>query len=154
MWDGSPEPSGENDLGTRRMNLLHGYRLSVALLVVGCWPASARAIEMFTNFNNGMEFNTRPIGIDQLPPVRYHSGQPAPGQPLFGRRCRDCEPAAENESPVTEPEPVPAPPIKRAPGGPLQLRLMPQGKPQPVGANSSDEDWLRGANFLPTGAAD
>jgi len=135
------------------MNLLHGYRLSVALLIVGCWPASARAIEMFTNFNNGMEFNTRPIGIDQLPPVRYHCGQPAPGQPLFGRRYGNCGPAAELDSPLNQPEPVPAPPSKHVPGGSVQLRATPSGNPQPVGANSDDEDWLRGASFLPAGAA-
>src|SRR5258707_15870253 len=33
----------------------------------------ARAIEMFTNFNNGTELGTRPLGIEIMSPVRYHA---------------------------------------------------------------------------------
>src|SRR5258707_5049619 len=33
----------------------------------------ARAIEMFTNFNNGRELGTRPLGIEIMSPVRYHA---------------------------------------------------------------------------------
>ncbi len=44
-------------------------------LALGNWSGSAHAIEMFTNFNNGMETGTRPLGIDPMGPVRFHANQ-------------------------------------------------------------------------------
>ena len=62
-------------------------------LAIGSWAAPARAIELFTNFNNGSELGNRPIGIEWLSPVRIHANQPAPLWP--GRWTENrCPPTA------------------------------------------------------------
>ena len=116
-------------LGVSPMTLRNACRLAIALIAVLCCGPKAQAIEMFTNFNNGMEFNTRPIGIDQLPPVRYHWWQPAPGQPIFfGRRWRDCQGAETDEFQPDAPEAVPAPSARPRPASRSRLRTKPAGE--------------------------
>jgi len=70
------------------------------LLAIGGWAAPASAIEMFTNFNNGMELGNRPLGIEWMSPVRYHENQPAPLWP--GRWTTRC--AAETGPPPAMPQ--------------------------------------------------
>lgn len=142
------------------MTLRNTCCLAVALVAVLCCGSQARAIEMFTNFNNGTEFNTRPIGIDQLPPVRYHWWQPAPGEPIFFRHhWRDCQEAEDGQFQPEAPEYVPAPSARPSAGVPIQLRAQPTGNFRPEAEESDDRDsapqeirrpthdWRSGGNF-------
>ncbi len=69
-------------------------RYWIALFIaLGGLPSPALAIEMFTNFNNGMELGTLAYGIPEMPAARFHwwqrcngqtSGMPAPGPAVMG----------------------------------------------------------------------
>ena len=120
------------------------------ILVGGAIVAPAGAIEMFTNYNNGTELGTRPLGIEVMSPVRYHayphcrwfhaatprcveaSGFPADGEmavPFETGGDRATWPASAAASSEIRPE------------------------PDQASANSQqgdgDDAWLRAANFLP-----
>jgi hypothetical protein len=60
----------------KTFSILLGIVSAAAGLTIGGWSSPACAIEMFTNFNNGMELGFRPLGIPEFEPVRYHSWQP------------------------------------------------------------------------------
>ncbi len=123
------------------MTLRNTCRLAIALVAVLCSGPKVQAIEMFTNFNNGTEFNTRPIGIDQLPPVRYHWWQPAPGEPIFFRhRCRDSQAVEDGQIQPDAPEAVPAPPGRHSGDMPIRLRAEPTGNSRPDADDSDDRD--------------
>ena len=121
------------------------------VLALGCLASEARAIEMFTNFNNGTELGTRPLGIEILSPVRYHAYPQ--GRWFHGPMMGGCDnSAALGAAPGVLPAATPAARYISSPNS--------QGKPvviKPNGIESTiprrnatnDEDWIRSSHFLP-----
>jgi len=123
-----------------------------ALALAAALAAPAQAIEMFTNFNNGTELGTRPLGIETLSPVRYHSWQHAgrwyhgPGVP--------CDNAGYMPAPAVPGPPTPPPPVPdRAASSRRSKAVMvePDGVPSAglKPSKSANDDWIRSSNFLP-----
>ncbi len=121
----------------------------VAVLSVGVGSKSARALELFTNFNNGTELNWRPYGIPDNAPVWYQSGHPCVNMqwryPARGENCRAC---GQNPEYSNMDRGGSAPRSDR----PIEIHATQTGI---LGAHSAnDEDWMRGASFLPRPAAE
>jgi hypothetical protein len=139
---------------------------SAFLLTFGSLAAPAAAIEMFTNFNNGTELGTRPLGIDEMPPVRFHSWQGRWGHGPMGG-CFN--PSVETSIPRsdmsgdTAQRPIGVPGL--AGRGRVKAALDPDAQTrrglqptvvEPTERRSghrpdarTDGDWLRSSNFLP-----
>jgi hypothetical protein len=130
-------------------------RALFALALAWGWLASpAHAIEMFTNFNNGTELGTRPLGIEIMSPVRYHAypqgrwfhgptggcDNTAPLDAASGDSPAEMPAARHISSPNSQAKPVVIEPTGVEP-------TMPQSK-----ANAG-EDWIRSSNFLPPAEA-
>ena len=75
-------------------------------LMVGALASQASAIEMFTNFNDGMEIGYRPLGYPAFPPVRFHAWQPEGWYIRHGM----CRPSGFEQSPAPSPPNV-VPPV-------------------------------------------
>lgn len=123
-----------------------------ALALVASLAAPARAIEMFTNFNNGTELGLRPLGIETLSPVRFHSWQ-HPGRWYHGPGV-PCENSGSMPAPPVPVPPTPPPPVPdRAASSrrPQPVIVEPDGVPaaglKPSG--NANDDWIRSSNFLP-----
>jgi hypothetical protein len=121
------------------------------------------AVEMFTNFNNGMELGFRPYGIPEFPPVRYHSWQPQswylrhPDRVPCGIGQFQQPAGVDQAEPIYTPAPtIPAPPAPkyRSDNGPVELRGEPAAD---VSVSPSERDdaagWVRGQSFMPTSPA-
>lgn len=117
-------------------------------VAVATWSSPARAIEMFTNFNNGMELGCRPLGVADLPPVRFHSHQP---ERWYTRRGLT-RPSEDMQLPPP-PSPPNAVPTPNIPGqwqtGAIELRAAPIAASATIPVDHADIDWLRGQSFLP-----
>lgn len=121
----------------------------VAVLSVGAGSKSARALELFTNFNNGTELNWRPYGIPDNAPVWYQSGHPCVNMqwryPARGENCRACVQNSQYSNTDR--------------GGSEQRATRPSmihatGMDSSGSRSANDEDWMRGASFLPSRAAE
>lgn len=126
--------------------------LGTGLLMAAC-SSQAKAIEMFTNFNDGMELGFRPLGVPDFAPVRFHSHQPQRWYDRHGmtRPCNDYEygPA---------PSPPTAVPPSNVPGtqwgnGAMNDRGQPTARVAASRADRADIDFIRGQSFLPLGSA-
>jgi hypothetical protein len=111
--------------------------LSALILAFVGISSSANAIELFTNFNYGMELGTRPYGIPEMPPVRYHWWQ------------RNYCPPPEMQAPIQRT----APSNIRLPASKPEI-VQPQSSSDGGATGSEDERLDRRTNFLPAGAAD
>jgi hypothetical protein len=121
-----------------------GIVLSVAVLC-----SQARAIEMFTNFNDGMELGYRPLGVPDFAPVRFHSHQPQRWYTRHGM-----VPPSDDMQFSPPPSPPTAVPGSSMPGtqwqdGAIELRSEPAAGVASLPAEHEDVDWLRGQSFLP-----
>ncbi len=128
--------------------------LSAVVLAFGALATPARAIEMFTNFNNGTELGTRPLGIEVLSPVRYHAYP-------HGRWFHGPGGPCENDGVM--PAPPPAQPSPPAPPPPLMKRATSaraerpkativepdERRSVPQRSSNDDDRWLRSSNFHP-----
>jgi len=124
------------------------------LLIAG-WAMPASAIEMFTNFNNGMELGTRPLGVPEFPPVRFHSWQPQRWYDRHGM-CRPSEGEWRFNLPPSPPSVVPPPSVpqaNQAESERIDLHGEPMAGTPPMPTDHEDIDWLRGQSFLPLGTA-
>jgi hypothetical protein len=106
--------------------------IAAAVLAVTC-VTPAYAIEMFTNFNNGTELGTRPLGIPELAPVRFHA------YPMWrgGSPCEFQGPSSPAE-PINVPAGAPAAPLDKGTSG-----------KRADGSAADRDDWGRRASFLP-----
>jgi hypothetical protein len=126
----------------------------LAALLIGVGTSPAHALELFTNFNDGMELNWRPYGIPDNAPARYQSGHPCVNMiwryPARTENCPACgsredysntgsDGAESGDSRPTEIQPAEIPAVQT---GLSHAR------------NVGDEDWMRGANFLPSHSTD
>ena len=142
----------------KTFSILLGSCLAIGGLMLGNWSSSASAVEMFTNFNNGMELGFRPYGIPEFAPVRYHSWQPhgwyirhGVDQPCGNGQIEDYE-----GGPFGRPNTVVPPP--NVPGNqsqndPIQLRGEPMVGVPVAPSNRDDADWVRGESFMPRNAS-
>jgi hypothetical protein len=119
-----------------------------ALVSIAFVSSQARAIEMFTNYNNGMELGFRPLGYPEFPPVRFHSHQPQRWYTRHGM----VRPSEDEHLPPPPSPPTFVPPMGM-PGqwqnGAIELRREPAAGVASVPAEHEDSDWLRGLSFLP-----
>ncbi len=122
-------------------------------LLVAVGASQAKAIEMFTNFNDGMELGYRPLGVPDFAPVRFHSHQPQRWYDRHGmeRPCNDFQygPA---------PSPPTVVPPSNVPGtqwgdGAMNERRRPADRVASNRADREDLDWVRGQSFLPNSSA-
>jgi len=97
-----------------------------AILSIGWLAAPARAIELFTNFNNGTELGTRPLDVDEMSPVRVHAWQGRWHGPL-GRCFNDAGNAVPRSEYVPGQPPAGAS-FGSAAGSDAQARREPQGR--------------------------
>jgi hypothetical protein len=124
--------------------------LFALVLAFGGLASEARAIEMFTNFNNGTELGTRPLGIEIMSPVRYHAypqGRWFHG-PMGG--CDNYGPVGV--APGASPEAMPAARYILSPNSqekPVVIEPNGSESTMPRGKATNDEDWIRSSNFLP-----
>ena len=116
------------------------WSLSAFVLVFAGLASPAAAIELFTNFNNGTELGTRPYGIPELPPVRYHWWQ------------KNYCPPPEMQPPATMPRGAAPSSMKLQSNGPAIVQ--PQSSSDGGTTGSEDERFGRSANFLPARAGD
>ncbi|HEY2147721.1 MAG TPA: hypothetical protein VGH32_07270 [Pirellulales bacterium] len=128
--------------------------VAAALVTIGSLAAPARAIEMFTNFNNGTELGTRPLDVDEMSPVRVHAWQGHWHGPL-GRCFNDAADAAAPRSeyaPGERPVGVPALSGRDHVKANRQPTVVDPTATKSTGRrsdSSADDDWLRSSNFLP-----
>jgi hypothetical protein len=151
----------------------------IALSTIAVLAARARAIELFTNFNNGTELGTRPLDVDEMSPVRVHPWQ---GRWFHGRNNGCFNPAAEYGAaaqpgqfqgttsarrvgtpvgPEAQARNESQPPTPALAGrGRLKAELQRKLQPtvvEPTGTkptgrrpdSTPDDKWLRSSNFLP-----
>jgi len=120
------------------------------VLALGGVASRAQAIEMFTNFNNGTELGTRPLGIEILSPVRYHG---YPQGRWFHGSMGSCDNSAPlGAAPGVSPVAIPAARYISAPNSQAKpVVIEPNGiEPNsPPRKATNDEDWIRSSNFLP-----
>jgi hypothetical protein len=125
-------------------------RALFALALAWGWLASpAHAIEMFTNFNNGTELGTRPLGIEIMSPVRYHA---YPHGRWFHSPMGGCDNfAPRNMAPGDSPAAMPARYISSPNSQVKPVVIEPNDieSTRPRGKATNDEDWIRSSNFLP-----
>jgi hypothetical protein len=143
---------------TKRISTLIGAGFLIVGLLLGSWPSAASGVEMFTNFNNGMELGFRPYGIPEFPPVRYHSWQPQSWyerhgvcRPSGDWRMQPPPSAFDYGSPSPRPRtavPPPSVPGNQSQNEPIELRGEPIAGVSPV-RYDDDADWIRGESFLP-----
>jgi hypothetical protein len=122
------------------------------------------AIELFTNFNNGTELGTRPYGIPEMPPVRYHWWQrnycPPPEMQapptIRGTILQPAAPPSQDGHAASDGpklrNPLRAASQRRSQSGSASARpaLVEPQSSSDGGTNGSEEERLdRGANFLP-----
>lgn len=145
----------------KTLSVLLGTGLTVGGSMVVGSPSTVYAVEMFTNFNNGMELGFRPYGIPEFPPVRYHSWQP----PSWYERHGVCRPsgnwrfqpppsAFDRGEPSPRPRsavPPPSVPGNQSQNDPVEIRGEPTAGVAASPAGRDDIDWVRGESFLPTG---
>jgi hypothetical protein len=132
------------------LSILLGSCLAIGGLMLGNWSSSASAVEMFTNFNNGMELGFRP--------VRYHSWQPhgwyirhGVSQPCGNGQIEDYEggPFGRPRTAV----PPPNVPGNQSQDDPIQLRGTPMAGVPTVPTDRDDADWVRRESFMPRSAS-
>jgi hypothetical protein len=144
------------------MKALKSFCLTLlVLLSIGAWAMPVKALELFSNFNDGTELGNRPYGIPDMAPVRYHSGQPAPGETWWQHHhqdnCRSCGDGPEYSSAPAEysneqrdgsDQSNDQVAHEQSSSGPIRIHAAAMGaeKLTPAG----DEDWRRGESFLPT----
>ena len=136
-------------------SILLGSSLLVVGLMLGNGSSTASAVEMFTNFNNGMELGFRPYGIPEFPPVRYHSWQPQRWYDRHGmtRPCGLGQVEDYEGGPFGRPNTVVPPPS--VPGNqslneePIRLRAEPTASITPSLSDHNDIDFQRGESFMP-----
>jgi hypothetical protein len=124
--------------------------LFALVLALGGLASRAQAIEMFTNFNNGTELGTRPLGIEIMSPVRYHA---YPQGRWFHGPMGGCD----NSGPVgappgASPAAMPAARYISSPNSREKpVVIEPNGieSTPPRGKHTNGEDWIRSSNFLP-----
>lgn len=128
--------------------------VAAALVSIGSLAAPARAIELFTNFNNGTELGTRPLDVDEMSPVRVHAWQGRWHGPLSRCFNESADAAASRSEYAPGQQPVGVPAL----AGRDRLKAKPQPtviepaaqKPSPRRSDSSSNgDWLRSSNFIP-----
>jgi len=143
----------------KTLSILFGNSLVVGGLMFGGGASPASAVEMFTNFNNGMELGFRPYGIPEFPPVRYHSWQPQSWYTRHGmvRPCGNGQVEDYEGGSYGRPNTVvPAPPIpgNQSQNDPVELQAEPVAD---VSVSPSQHDdaagWVRGQSFMPTSPA-
>ena len=121
-----------------------------AALMIGGFVSPARAIEMFTNFNNGTELGNRPYGIDVMPPVRYHAYPPGRcfrvpsgcDHPGFARLAPEV-PSGGDASERTALKPQP----RDSRASEIRPQIVEPAANRPVPA--FEDQWLRANSFLP-----
>jgi hypothetical protein len=153
--------------------------IAVALFAIAVLAAPARAIELFTNFNNGTELGTRPLDVDEMSPVRVHAwqgrwlhvrndgcfnsppeygGTAQPGQFEGTASARPAgtpgapEAQARNESQTSTPALADRGRVKAAIQSKLQPTVVEPTGTKPNGRRpdaNPDDHWLRSSNFLP-----
>jgi hypothetical protein len=125
-------------------------------LIFGGGASPVSAVEMFTNFNNGMELGFRPYGIPEFPPVRYHSWQPQSWYTRHGmvRPCGNGQVEDYEGGPFGRPNTaVPAPPIpgNQSQNDPVELQAEPVADVSVAPSNrNAAAGWVRGQSFLPS----
>jgi hypothetical protein len=123
-------------------------------LAMGCLASPAHAIEMFTNFNNGTELGTRPLGIEIMSPVRYHA---YPHGRWFHGPTDGCDNSATfGEAPGVSPDVTPAARYISSPNSQAKpVVIEPTGvePTMPRSKANAGEDWIRSSNFLPPAEA-
>ncbi|HEX3996954.1 MAG TPA: hypothetical protein VHX65_00205 [Pirellulales bacterium] len=129
----------------KKIALLLGIGVSVA-----CWASAARAVELFTNFNNGMELGYRPLGYPEFPPVRFHSWQPQGWYIRHGvtRPSGDWKFGVPPSPPTVVPPPN-VPQSNGARNDPIERDSAPAAGVASMPSDHEDVDWLRGKSFLP-----
>ncbi len=139
----------------KTLSILLGNCLLVGGLIFGSEASPASAVEMFTNFNNGMELGFRPYGIPEFPPVRYHSWQPQTWYTRHGmvRPCGNGQVEDYEGGPFGPPNTaVPAPPIpgNQTQSNPVELQAEPVADVSVAPSQHDDAArWIRGQSFLP-----
>ncbi len=103
---------------------------------IGAMTTPSQAIELFTNFNNGEELGTRPIGYDPMGPVRYHA---------YPHRWRWMAQRGEVAGPAGG-----APYAAGATATPNRNATTVTA--QPVKGPDAEDQWIRSSSFMPTGA--
>lgn len=126
------------------------HALFALALALGGLASEARAIEMFTNFNNGTELGTRPLGIETMSPVRYHAN---PHGRWFHGPMEGCDNSGPvGAAPEASPAATPAARYSSSPNSQVKpVVIEPNGieSTPPRGKAINDEDWIRSSNFLP-----
>jgi hypothetical protein len=138
-------------------SILLGIGLIVGGLTIGSWPSPAGAVEMFTNFNDGMELGFRPYGIPEFAPIRYHSRQPQCWYSRHGLIRPSEDEWRFQLQPTDRPEtavPPPNVPGNQTLNDPIQLRGQPTAGVSTPPSDRNNIDWLQGASFLPRGSSD
>ncbi len=119
-------------------------------LAFGGLASEARAIEMFTNFNNGTELGTRPLGIEIMSPVRYHA---YPQGRWFHGPTGGCDNSAPTgAAPGVSPAAVPAARYISSPNSQVRPVVIEPNDIESIPPRrkaTNDEDWIRSSNFLP-----
>ena len=139
----------------KTLSILLGNCLLVGGLIFGSEASPASSVEMFTNFNNGMELGFRPYGIPEFPPVRYHSWQPQAWYTRHGmvRPCGNGQVEDYEGGPFGPPNTVvPAPPIpgNQTQSDPVELQAEPVADVSVAPSQRDDAaHWVRGQSFLP-----
>ncbi len=113
---------------------MNRWLLSAFVLALIGLASPAGAIELFTNFNNGTELGTRPYGIPEMPPVRYHWWQ------------KNYCPPPEMQPPATMPR-APAQSNMRMPSSGPAI-VQPQSSSDQTGPGAGDAIWLRGTSVV------
>jgi len=120
------------------------------VLALGGLASHAQAIEMFTNFNNGTELGTRPLGIEIMSPVRYHA---YPHGRWFHGPMEGCDNSGPvGPAPEVSPAAMPAAQYISSPNSQVKpVAIEPNGieSTPPRGKATHEEDWIRSSNFLP-----
>ncbi len=115
----------------------------VTIVAVSAIPAGA--IEMFTNFNNGTELGTQPLGIDPMGPVRYHG---YPRRWRFSGQQRSLAESREMTGPRTAAAHAFSAGTLTAPTSLLRS----SSEPSSAKSTADGEDrWIRSSSFLPAG---